>query len=143
MSVSVSVSAQDGIIALGKAHTCSTPPQSSFPKVALGPVPVFVWLRSFPTSEGGMSATSILHSSFLQAMSAVMLWPVHVQKVPLASEHLCLAKLQTKCDICCACQSLCPFTLTDSSMPRAVDPQKSLQPKTLHGCPEVFCMFPL
>ena len=72
-----------------------------------------------------MSATSILHSSFLQAMSAVMLQPVLVQKVPQASEHLCPAKLQTKCDICYACQSLCPFTPTDSSVPRAVDPQKS------------------
>ena len=41
-----------------------------------------------------------LHSSFLQAISAVMLWPVHVQKVSQASEHLCPAKLQTRCDIC-------------------------------------------
>ena len=120
--------------------------------------------RSFSTLEGGMSAASFLHSSFLQAVSAVMfwpvhvqkhsflqaisalmlwpvhvqkhsflqavsvlmLWPVHVQKVPQASEHLCLAKLQTRCDICCACQSICPFILTDSSVPRTVDPQKSL-----------------
>ena len=52
--------------------------------------------RSFSTSEGGMSAASFLHSSFLQAISAVMLWPVHVQKVSQASEHLCPAKLQTK-----------------------------------------------
>ena len=29
-----------------------------------------------------MSATSFLHSSFLQAISVAMLWPVHVQKVP-------------------------------------------------------------
>ena len=61
---------------------------------------------SFPTSEGGMSAASFLHSSFLQATSAVMLWPIHVPKIPQASEHLCPAKLQTKCDICCACQSM-------------------------------------
>ena len=52
--------------------------------------------RSFSTLEGGMSAASFLHSSFLQAISAVMLWPVHVQKVPQASEHLCPAKLQTR-----------------------------------------------
>ena len=55
--------------------------------------------RSFSTLEVGMSATSFLHSSFLQAVSAVMLWPVHVQKVLQASEHLCPAKLQARCDI--------------------------------------------
>ena len=32
-----------------------------------------------------MSAASFLHSSFLPAISAVMLWLVHVQKVPQAS----------------------------------------------------------
>ena len=69
---------------------------------------------SFSTLEGGMSAASFLHSSFLQAINAVMLWPVHVQKVPQASEHLCPAELQTRCDICCACQSICPFIPTDS-----------------------------
>ena len=35
-------------------------------------------------------------------------------------------QLQTRCDICCACQSVCPFIPTDSGMPRTVDPQKSL-----------------
>ena len=65
--------------------------------------------RSLSTLEGGMSAASFLHSSFLQAVSAVMLWLVRVEKVPQASEHLCPAKLQTRCDICCACQSICPF----------------------------------
>ena len=29
----------------------------------------------------------------------VMLWSVHVQKVPQASEYLCPAKPQTRCDI--------------------------------------------
>ena len=47
--------------------------------------------------------------SFLQAISAVMLWPIPVQKVPQASEYLCPVKLQTRCDICCVCQSVCPF----------------------------------
>ena len=61
--------------------------------------------RSFPTQEDGISAASFLHFSFLQAINAVMLWPVRVQKVPQASEHLCPAKLQIRCDICCACQS--------------------------------------
>ena len=64
--------------------------------------------RSFSALEGGMSAASFLHSSFLQVISAAMLWPVHVQKVPQASEHLCPEKLQTRCDICCACQSIFP-----------------------------------
>ena len=82
--------------------------------------------RSFSTLECGMSAASFLHPSFLQAISAVMLWPIHVQKVPQASEHFCPAKLQTRCNICCACQSIFPFILTDSGVPRTIDPQKSL-----------------
>ena len=82
--------------------------------------------RSLSTLEGGMSAASFLHSSFLQAVNAVMFWLVCVEKVPQASEHLCPAKLQTRCDICCACQSICVFIPTDSGVPRTVDPQKSL-----------------
>ena len=73
-----------------------------------------------------MSVASFLHFSFLQAINAVMLWPVHVQKVPQASEHLCPVKLLIRCDICCACQSDCPFIPTDSGMPTTVDLQKSL-----------------
>ena len=73
-----------------------------------------------------MSAASFFRSSFLRAISTVMLWPVHVKKVPQASEHLCPAKLQTRCDICCARQSICPFIPTDSGVPWTVDPQKSL-----------------
>ena len=68
-----------------------------------------------------MSAASFLHSSFLQAVNAVMLWLVRAEKVPQASEHLCLAKLQTRCDICSACQSICPFIPIDSGVPRTVD----------------------
>ena len=45
-SVSVSVSAQDGIVALGQAHTRSAPSLSSLPKVALETVPIFVWLNT-------------------------------------------------------------------------------------------------
>ena len=40
-----SVSAQDGIIALGKDHTHSTPSLSCLPKVALETVPLFTWLN--------------------------------------------------------------------------------------------------
>ena len=90
--------------------------------------------RLFPTSDGGMPATSFLHSSFLQAISAVMLWPFHVQKVRQASEHLCPAKLQTRCDICCAYQSICSFIPTDSREPRTIDPQKYLKSNTVYGC---------
>ena len=78
--------------------------------------------RSFSAFEGGMSAASFLHSSFLQAVNAVMLWLVRAEKVPQASEHLCPAKLQTRCNICCACQSICPFIPTGSGVPRTVDP---------------------
>ena len=124
---SVSVSAQNGNIALGKAHTRSAQSLSSLPEVPFETVPIYlVEHRSSSTLEGGMSAASFLHSSFLQAINAVMLWPVHVEKVPQASEHLCPAKLQTRCDICCACQSICPFIPSDSGVPRTVDPQKCI-----------------
>ena len=62
--------------------------------------------RSFPTLEGGMWAAFFLRSSILRAINAVMLCPV--QTVPQASKHLCPAKLQTRCHICCACQSILP-----------------------------------
>ena len=45
-TVSVSVSAQDGIAALGKAHTRSVPFLNSLSKVALETVPIFVWLNT-------------------------------------------------------------------------------------------------
>ena len=64
--------------------------------------------RSFSTLEGGVLTSSFLHSSFLQAINSVILWPVHVQKVLQASEYLCPAKLQNRYGICCACQSICP-----------------------------------
>ena len=81
--------------------------------------------RSFSTLEGGMSTASFLHSSFLQAINAGMLWLVRVEKVPQASEHLCPVKLQTRCDIYCACRSIRPFIPTDSGVARTVDPQRS------------------
>ena len=49
-----SVSAQDGIVALGKAHTRSAPSLSSLPKVTPETVPIFAWLnidRSRPWRE--------------------------------------------------------------------------------------------
>ena len=93
--------------------------------------------RLVPTLEGVSSATSFLHSSFLQVIYSLIysltLWLVHVQKVPQTSEPLCPTKLQTSRDICCANQSVCLFIPTDSGVPRAVDPQQSLQPKTVHA----------
>ena len=55
-----------------------------------------------------MSAASFLHFSLLQAINAVMLWLVRVEKVPQASEHVC------------------PLIPTDFCMPKTIDPQKSL-----------------
>ena len=122
--LAVSASAQDGIVALGKAlmRSRSVSQQSPQGCPSNSANVCQVEHRSFLTSEGGMSVASFLHFSFRQAINAVMLWPVHVQKVPQV------------CDICCACQSICPFIPTDSGVPWAVDPQKSLQPKTVHGC---------
>ena len=131
---SVSVSAQDGIVAHEKAHARSAPSLSSLPKVALETVPTFVWLNTDNSRRRRMSAASFLHSFFHQAINAVMLWAVHVQKVLHASEHLFPVKLQTRCDICCACQSSFPFIPTDFGILRAVDPQKSLQPKIVYVC---------
>ena len=44
--VSASVSAHDGIVVLGKAHTRSVPSLSSLPEVALETVPIFAWLNT-------------------------------------------------------------------------------------------------
>ena len=70
------VSAQDGIVALGKAHTRSAPSLSSLPPGCSGNSAniCVVEHRSFSTLEGGMSVASFLHPSFLQAINAVMLW---------------------------------------------------------------------
>ena len=46
VAVSVSLSAQNGIVALGKAYTRSAPCLSSFPKVALETLPIFVSLNA-------------------------------------------------------------------------------------------------
>ena len=125
---SVSVSAQEGIVALGKAHTRSGPSVSSLPKVALETVPIFAWLNTDRSRPWRMECFPLPFSTPLplQAINPVMLWPVHAQKVPQASGHLCHAKLQTRCDICCACQCICSVIPTDSSVPRTADPQRSL-----------------
>ena len=122
VSVSVSVSAQDVIVSQQFTPSPTPSPPPPPPKQCQ----YLIEHRSPSILEGGMSAVSFPHTSFLQAIDAVMLWSVHVQKVSQASEHLCPAKLQTRCDICCACQSICPFIPIDSGVPWTVDPQKSL-----------------
>ena len=71
VSVSVSVSAQDGIGALGKAHTRSAQSLSSLPKVALETVPIFAWLntgRSRPWRVEYRSLPFSTHLSFRRSM---------------------------------------------------------------------------
>ena len=46
LTLSRSVSAHDGIAALGKVHTRSAPSLSSLPEVALETLPIFVWLNT-------------------------------------------------------------------------------------------------
>ena len=122
MACVVSVSAQHGIVALGKAHTRSTPSFSSLPKAALETVPIFCLVehRSLSTLEGGMSAASFLHSSFLQAVNAVMLWLVRVEKSlkPLSTSAL----PSCRPDVISAVVA----SLSARSLPRTVNPQKSL-----------------
>ena len=88
VSVSVSVSAQDGIVALGKAHTRSVPSLSILTKVALETVPIFVWLNTdrsrpwrvecrslpFSTSLGG-SASQVPQVSVQLAGYGSVVWP--------------------------------------------------------------------
>ena len=92
----VSVSAQGGTVALGKAHTRSAPSFSSLPKVALQTVPMFIWLTTDRSRPWRVECRPLPFStplSFSTFLGTVVLWPVHVQKVPQASEHLCPAKL--------------------------------------------------
>ena len=84
--------------------------------------------RSFPTLEGEMSAASFFHSSFLQAIITVILWPA----LQSSTKHICPARTQTRY-ACCACQSVCPFIPSDC-MATAADPQKSWQLEIVHGC---------
>ena len=105
---------------------------SSLCKAALKTLPTLVWLNT-DCSEL-QSPISTLHSFFLQVFKAVMLCPVHVQKVPQASKHVCPAKHLTSCNVCCACQSVSLFIPSGSSMARAVDPKYPLQPKIAWLC---------
>ena len=91
---SVSDSAQDGILALGKAHRHSAVSFSSVPNVALETVPVFCLVehRSFSTLEGGMSTTSLPAKWLCDASSVLvgvwLLVTLRFQPSPLASKLL-------------------------------------------------------
>ena len=69
----VSVSAQDGIVALWKAHTYSTPSLSSLPKVALETVPMFVWLNTDLPRPWGVECR-LLPFSILLSFRRSVLW---------------------------------------------------------------------
>ena len=69
-----------------------------------------------------MSATSFLHPFPSLTYRG--------KKIPEASQHFCLAKLQ---HVYYACQSICPLISSDSGMARAVDSCHSLLLKALHG----------
>ena len=66
VSISVSASAQDGIVVLRKAHTRSAPSLSSLPKVALETVPIFRH-GIFPPI-GGFPPIERPHGSFLRSV---------------------------------------------------------------------------
>ena len=127
-SLPVSVSAQDGIVAVGKACTRSTPSLSSLPKVDLETVPLFVLLntdRSRPWRvECRHFLSPLLFPSGDQCCDAPAC-PCLESSSSLGAPLPCQAADQM-CDICCACQSICPFIPTESGVPRTVDQQKPL-----------------
>ena len=115
--------------------TRCAPSLSSLPKVALETVPIFICLnRSFSILEGGTSAAIFLHSSFLQAicavlccsslcserssvlccsslsmfreiLSAVLHWSVYVQRDPQCCDALVYVQRDPQC--CDALTCLC------------------------------------
>ena len=118
----------------GKTHTRSARLSAVSPRLPSKQCQCFSWLNTDRSRPRRVKCRSFPFSTPLSSINAVMLWPVHVQKVPQTSKHLCPAKLQTRWDVCCACQSVCPFIPSDSGMARAADPHKSLQPKTTWLC---------
>ena len=77
-----------------------------------------VWLNTDRSRPWRVECRPLPFSTPLsfRAINAVMLWLLRVEKVPQTSEHLCPGKLQTRCDICCACQAVCSFIPTDSGI---------------------------
>ena len=112
-SVSVSVSAQDGIVALAKAHTRSAPSLSSLPKVALETVPIFVWLNTDRSRPWRVECRPLPFSTPLSFGRSVLrcCGLSLFRKVPQAPEHLrASAKtmiLMNMTMACCLCVGRC------------------------------------
>ena len=70
--VSVSVSAQDGIIALGKVHTRCASSLSSLPKVALETVPIFAWLNTDRSTPWLMECRPLPFSTSLSFRRSIL-----------------------------------------------------------------------
>ena len=91
VSISVQISAQDGIVALGKAHTRSAMSLSNLHKAALDCTNTCLYTdRFWPRGVQRQPFSTPL--SWWQ-LKLLMLCPVHAQKVPQASKHLYPAKL--------------------------------------------------
>ena len=69
---SVSVSAQGGIVALGKGHTHSGPSLSSLSKVALETVPIFAWLNTDRSRPWGVECRPLPFSTPLSFRRSVL-----------------------------------------------------------------------
>ena len=110
LAVSVSVSAEDVIVVIGKAHTCSAPFLCCLPKVALETVPIFVWLNTDHFWPWRVEFWPLSFSTPL-SVSRSMLWccGLSMFRKLFKLRSFCPAKLQTRCDICCTCQSICLF----------------------------------
>ena len=64
----VSVSAQDGIVAFGKARTRSAPSLSSLPEVALETVPIFVWFNADRSRAWRVDCRPLPHNDHWKAV---------------------------------------------------------------------------
>ena len=83
--VSLLISAQDGIVESGNAHTSSL-------RLPSKQCQCLFWLNTSRSRHWRVECMPLPFSTpFLQAISTVVLWPVHVQKIPQNSEYLCPA----------------------------------------------------
>ena len=101
-------SVQDGVMAVGKAHTRSVTSLNSLPKIVLEKVAMFVWLNTDHSRLRRVERRPLPFTSPL-FFGLSVLWYSDLamfQKIPRAPKHFCPAKLQTKCSVWCACQSV-------------------------------------
>ena len=73
----------------------------------------------FPSGDQYCDAPAVQFTNFPNHCDALAVQFTKFPNPP--SKHLCSAKLQTRCGVYCACQSICRFISTDSDMHRAVD----------------------